>query len=87
MIRDQFLHVCNKDVLSFLKERVPIDSGEMSQLTDRFKEARRANVISLTNPSLRRSPKNDRKGEDKGFTAKGDNSDNRNVTNVGSKVI
>jgi hypothetical protein len=69
--------VCNKDVLLFLKERVPKDIGEMSHLADRFKEARRANVISLTNPNLRRSPKNDRKGEDKGFTAKGDNSDNR----------
>jgi hypothetical protein len=83
MIRDQFLHVCNKDVLLFLKERVPIDIGEMSQLADRFKEARRANVISLTNPNLRRSPKNDRKGEDKGFTAKGDNSDNRNCYKCG----
>ena len=77
MIRDQFLHVYNKDVLLFLKERVPKDIGEMSQLADRFKAARRANVVSLTNPNLRGSPKNDRNGEDKGFKAKGDNSDNR----------
>jgi hypothetical protein len=77
MIRGQFLHVCNKDVLLFLKERVPKDIGEMSQLADRFKEARRANVVSLTNPNLRGSPKNDRKGEDNGFKAKGDNSDKR----------
>ena len=77
MIRDQFLHVCNKDVLLFLKERVSKDIGEMSQLADRFKEARRASVVSLTNPILRGSPKNDRKGEDNGFKAKGDNSDKR----------
>jgi hypothetical protein len=77
MIRDPFLHVCNKYVLLFLKERVPKDIGEMSQLADRFKEARSANVVSLNNPNLRGSPKNDKKGEDKGFKAKGDNSDNR----------
>jgi hypothetical protein len=62
-------------VLLFLKERVHKDIGEMSQLEDRFKEARKSNVISLTNPNLRGYPKNDRKGEDKGFKAKGDNYD------------
>ena len=81
MIRDQFLHMCNKDVLLFLKERVPKDIGEMSQLEDRFKEARISNVVSLTNPNLRGYPKNDRKGEDKRF--KGDNYDNRKCYNCG----
>ena len=87
MIRDQFLHVYNKDVLLLLKERVPKDIGEMSQLADRFKEARRANVVSLTNPNLRGSPKNDRKGEDNGFKAKGTTPIKGYVTNVLSKVI
>ena len=58
--------MCNKDVLLFVKEWVPKDIGEMSQLADRFKEDRRPNVVSLTNPNLREYPKNDRKGEDKG---------------------
>jgi hypothetical protein len=83
MIRDQLLHVCNTDVLLFLKEQVPKDIGEMSQLADRFKEVRKANVVSLTNPNLRGSPKNDRSGEDKGFKAKGDNSDNRKCYKCG----
>jgi hypothetical protein len=47
-----------------VKVWVPKDIGEMSQLADRFKEDRRANVVSLTNPNLRGYPKNDRKGED-----------------------
>ena len=64
MIRYQCLHVCNKDVLLFLKERVTKDIGEMSLLADRFQEAHRANVVSLTNQNLRRFPKNDRNGED-----------------------
>ena len=75
--------MCNKDVLLFVKEWVPKDIGEMSQLADRFKEDRRANVVSLTNPNLREYPKNDRKGEDKGFKAKGDNYDNRKCYKCG----
>jgi hypothetical protein len=35
------------------------------------------------NPNLRGYPKNDRKGEDKGFKAKGDNYDNRKCYNCG----
>jgi len=75
--------VCSKDVQLFVKEWVPKDIGEMSQLADRFKEDRKANVVSLTNPNLREYPKNDRKCEDKGFKAKGDNYDNRKCYKCG----
>ena len=70
-------------MLLFVKEWVPKDIGEMSQLADRFKEDRRPNIVSLTNPNLREYPKNDRKGEDKGFKAKGDNYDNRKCYKCG----
>lgn len=90
MIRDQLLHVCNKDVLLFLKERVPKDIGEMSQLADRFKEARRANVVSLTNPNLRDRPRMIERVERvriKGLRLRGTTPITGNATNVGSKII
>lgn len=49
MLRDQFLHVCNKEVMLFLKERTPGSIDEMTKLADQFKEARRVNVVTLTN--------------------------------------
>lgn len=49
MLRDQFLHVCNKEVSLFLKERIPSSVENMAKLADQFKEARRVNVTTLTN--------------------------------------
>lgn len=77
MLRDQFLHICNRDVVLFLKERVPKDMLEMSRLADHYKEARRANVVSLTNPNFRGSPKKGKPNDVKGFQ----NKDNRTSNN------
>ncbi|MCS5551093.1 MAG: hypothetical protein NZ811_06200 [Gammaproteobacteria bacterium] len=45
----------------------------MSRLADQYKEARRANVVSLTNPNFRGSPKKGKPNDVKGFQ----NKDNR----------
>lgn len=39
MLRDQFFSNCNRDLLLFLKERIPKDIQEMYVLADQFKEA------------------------------------------------
>ena len=44
MIRDQLLHICNKELLLFLKERTPFSAQQMAILTDQFKEARLTSV-------------------------------------------
>ncbi|VDH97589.1 Hypothetical predicted protein [Mytilus galloprovincialis] len=49
MLRDQFLHICNNEVMLFLKERVPKSIDDMTRYADQFKEARRVNIVSLTN--------------------------------------
>lgn len=36
MLRDQFLSICNRDLLRFLKERIPKDIQEMSVLADQY---------------------------------------------------
>lgn len=48
MLRDQFLHVCNNEVMLFLKERVPKSIDDMTKYADQFKEARRVNITTLT---------------------------------------
>lgn len=53
MLRDQFLSICNRDLLLFLKERIPKDIQEMSVLADQFKEARHANIQTLVSSSKR----------------------------------
>ena len=49
MIRDQFLSVCGRDLLLFLKERTQKSSESMSQIADQYREARRVNAASLVN--------------------------------------
>lgn len=44
ILRNQFLSICNRDLLLFLKERIPKDIQEMSVLADQYREARRANI-------------------------------------------
>ncbi|CAC5368797.1 unnamed protein product [Mytilus coruscus] len=49
MLRDQFLYICNNEVMLFLKERVPKSKDEMTRYADQFKEEKRVNIVSLTN--------------------------------------
>lgn len=53
MLRDQFLSICNRDLLLFLKERIPKDIQEMSVLADQYREARHANIQTLVSSSKR----------------------------------
>ncbi|XP_069138131.1 uncharacterized protein [Argopecten irradians] len=46
-MRDQFLQVCNQDLLLFLKERIPKSIDEMSSLADQYAEARRTKATQL----------------------------------------
>ncbi|VDI60750.1 Hypothetical predicted protein [Mytilus galloprovincialis] len=48
-VKNQFLHICNNEVMLFLKERVPKSIDDMTRYADQFKEARRVNIVSLTN--------------------------------------
>ncbi|CAC5415002.1 unnamed protein product [Mytilus coruscus] len=69
MLRDQFLHICNNEVMLFLKERVPKSIDEMTRYADQFKEARRVNIVSFTNQTQKvksqppQKPSNIRKQE------------------------
>ena len=51
ILRDQFLHVCNRDLSLFIKERIPKSIDEMSTLADQFREARFTNAASLVSKS------------------------------------
>ena len=51
VLRDQFLSLCNKELLLFLKERIPDSIENMSRLADQYREARRAGASSLVHPS------------------------------------
>ena len=51
MMRDQFLHICNKELTLYLKERIPPSLQQMATLADQFKEARLTSAVSLTYPS------------------------------------
>ena len=64
VLRDQFLSMCSKDLLLFLKERIPKSIQEMSVLADQFKEPRHANIQSLVFSSKKE------KGSDKNPTSK-----------------
>lgn len=44
MLRNLFLSICNRNVLLFLKERIPKDKQEMSALGDQSKVAMHANI-------------------------------------------
>lgn len=53
MLRDQFLSICSRDPLLFLKERIPKDIQEMPVLADQYREARHANIQTLVSSSKR----------------------------------
>ena len=48
MIRDQLLHICNKELSLFLMERIPSSAQQMATLADQFKEARLTSAVNLT---------------------------------------
>ena len=50
MMRDQLLHICNRDLALFLKERTPISLPQMATIADQYKEARLTSALSLTFP-------------------------------------
>lgn len=47
VLRDQFLNVCNRDLILFLKERTPKSIQDMAQLVDQYREARMTNAANL----------------------------------------
>nr|XP_034325279.1 uncharacterized protein LOC105323550 isoform X4 [Crassostrea gigas] len=55
VLRDQFLSMCNRDLLLFLKERIPQDIDEMCRLADQYKEARHVNILSLVHSGRKES--------------------------------
>lgn len=52
-LHDQFLSICSRDPLLFLKERIPKDIQEMPVLADQYREARHANIQTLVSSSKR----------------------------------
>ena len=48
VMRDQFLHVCSKDLSLFLRERTPSSMADMADLADQFREARLTTASNLT---------------------------------------
>jgi len=58
MVRDQFIHVCSKDLSLFLKERIPDSLDKMALLADQYREARytcASNLINKGKPVLNSS--------------------------------
>ena len=49
MVRDQFIHVCSKDLSLFLKERIPDSLDKMALLADQYREARYTCASNLIN--------------------------------------
>ena len=47
IIRDQFLHICSKDLSLFLKERIPDSLEKMVALADQYREARHTSASNL----------------------------------------
>ncbi|CAG2201844.1 Retrovirus-related Pol polyprotein from transposon 17.6,Retrovirus-related Pol polyprotein from transposon opus,Retrovirus-related Pol polyprotein from transposon 297,Retrovirus-related Pol polyprotein from transposon gypsy [Mytilus edulis] len=47
IIRDQFLHICSKDLSLFLKERIPDSLEKMEALADQYREARHTSASNL----------------------------------------
>ena len=54
MLRDQFLHVCSRNLALFLKELIPTSLTEMATLADQFREARFDKASSLTKVEIRK---------------------------------
>ena len=65
MLRDQFLSMCSKDLLLFLKERIPKTMDEMCALADQYKEARNANILSLAHSGRKDSNPEPKSGASK----------------------
>ena len=65
MLRDQFLSMCSKYLLLFLKKRIPKNIDEMCTLADQYKEARNANILSIVH-----SGRKDSNSEPKGGASK-----------------
>ena len=51
ILRDQFIHVCNRDLTLFIKERTPKSMEGVATLSDQFREARFTNAASLVTKS------------------------------------
>ncbi|CAC5377448.1 unnamed protein product [Mytilus coruscus] len=49
IMRDQFLHICSKDLSLFLKERIPDSLEKMVALADQYREARYTSASNLIN--------------------------------------
>ncbi|XP_052070651.1 uncharacterized protein LOC127709259 [Mytilus californianus] len=47
IIRDQFLHICSKDLSLFLKERIPDSLEKMVALADQYREERQTSASNL----------------------------------------
>ena len=65
MLRDQLLSICNKDLLLFLKERIPNSIERMSVLADQYKEARQANILTLVYCSKKDTSSDSKNGQSK----------------------
>lgn len=59
MVRDQLLHICNRELSLFLLERTPQSAAEMAKLADKYREARSVSASSLT---FQRNDPNKHKG-------------------------
>ena len=55
ILRDQLLHVCNYDLLVFLKQNVPKTAEELCTLADQFREARNASATNLCSKVIKKS--------------------------------
>ncbi|XP_055997762.1 uncharacterized protein LOC125654613 [Ostrea edulis] len=54
ILRDQILHVCNYDLLVFLKQNVPRTAEELCRLADQFKEARNTSATNLCSKVIKK---------------------------------
>ncbi|XP_062572173.1 uncharacterized protein LOC134234132, partial [Saccostrea cucullata] len=54
ILRDQFLHVCNYDLLVFLKQNVPKTADELCILADQFREARNTSASNLCSKVIKK---------------------------------
>ena len=51
ILRDKFIHVCDRDLTLFIKERTPKSMEGVATLADQFREARFTNAASLVTKS------------------------------------
>ncbi|XP_062598519.1 uncharacterized protein LOC134259947 [Saccostrea cucullata] len=74
VLRDQFLHVYNRDLTLFLKERIPKSIQDMANLADQYREARLANAVTFTGDKSNdyRPKKKDRHDHDSHRNGKGE---------------